>query len=283
MNRLLPLLAALVALLAWCAPASADTATATAGAVRADLEWEAESPSSTAPKLRITRDGVATEHAPAECTPGENAAQLFCERPLSRLEDDALRVRDLDRDGEPEVIVELFTGGAHCCTVSAVYRWDVAAARYVVARRDWADAAFTLRDVDGDGAVEFVSGDARFAYSFGSYAEARFPVQVFSFAAGEYEDVSAAHPSVLRADARALWRDYRMFARRGWNVRTVLAAYLADRYRLGEAAAARRRVRTALAADGLTRAERRFLRRAQRFLVRLGYAGSADFRTARSS
>ncbi len=283
MSRLLRLLAALAALLAWCAPASADTATATAGAVRADLEWEAESPSATAPKLRITRDGVVSEHAPAECAPGEDQAKLFCERPFSRRGDDVLHVLDLDGDAEPEVIVELFSGGAHCCTASAVLRWDAAASRYAAARHEWADAAFTLRDVDRDGRIEFVSGDARFAYAFGSFAEARFPIQVFSFTGGEYEDVSAGHPAVLRADARALWRDYRMFARRGYNVRTVLAAYLADRYRLGEAAAGSRRVRRELAADGLSRSDRRYLRRVKRFLVRLGYAGSADFRTARSS
>ena len=33
-----------------------------------------------------------------------------------------LAVRDLDGDGEPEVVLDLHTGGAHCCTLSRIHR-----------------------------------------------------------------------------------------------------------------------------------------------------------------
>jgi len=38
-------------------------------------------------------------------------------------------VRDLD-GGEPEVLLDLYTGGAHCCSVSLILRWDPGTRRY---------------------------------------------------------------------------------------------------------------------------------------------------------
>ena len=35
-----------------------------------------------------------------------------------------LKVADLDGDGEPEVLVDTFSGGAHCCLTTRVERWD---------------------------------------------------------------------------------------------------------------------------------------------------------------
>ena len=35
-----------------------------------------------------------------------------------------LTVRDLDGDGEPEVLVDLYTGGAHCCFYTVILRFD---------------------------------------------------------------------------------------------------------------------------------------------------------------
>jgi hypothetical protein len=45
----------------------------------------------------------------------------------------------VDADGEPEVVTDLYTGGAHCCDISRILRWD--GARYVAIDHDWATAA----------------------------------------------------------------------------------------------------------------------------------------------
>ena len=35
-----------------------------------------------------------------------------------------LNVMDLNGDGEPEILLDLFTGGAHCCSYSRIYQFD---------------------------------------------------------------------------------------------------------------------------------------------------------------
>jgi hypothetical protein len=44
--------------------------------------------------------------------------------------------RDLDGDGEPEVVLGLYTGGAHCCYYAEVYRY--AKGSYARNRKVWA-------------------------------------------------------------------------------------------------------------------------------------------------
>lgn len=271
--------AALAALLALPAAASAaeQTKTVEAGGVRADLRWDDDNPSNFAPALRITRTGGAFDYAPAQCSDAEGGEGLYCEQPRVYEGHEFLLVRDVDGDSEPEVLVELFTGGAHCCSVLRLYKWDPAAGAYTSIKYNWGDPGFTLRDVEGDGKVEFVSADQRFAFAFGSFAESRFPIQVYEFVDGDFNDVSARYPALIRADAREQWKTYKLMKREGADFRSALAAYLADKLRVGEGKKASRQVRRALAP--LTRADRRYLRTLRKRMKRWGYAGKADFRT----
>ena len=270
--------AALAALLSLPSAASAapQTATAEFGSVRAELKWDDQRPSQTAPALRITRPGGAYDYAPAECSAGIREDEgLHCEQPRVYEGHEYLIVRDIDADGEPEVIVDLFSGGAHCCSILTLYRWDEAAQAYASFKYNFGDPGFVLRDVENDGKVEFESADPRFAFAFGSFAESRFPVQIFEFKAGDLEDVTLRYPDLIREDAREHRKAFGEMRAEGAHGRGALAAFLADKYRLGEASQGRRQVRRLVKRGGLKPAERRFLRKLPRRLKRWGYAGSA--------
>jgi hypothetical protein len=278
MHRLTLALPLLVLVLASPAAAAAETATAELGTVRAELTWDPGVPSPTKPSLRITRAGQDFTSEPARCNTGEDG-DFFCEQPGILQDHKPVVVRDLDGDGEPEVLVEMYTGGAHCCIVSRIYRFDGAA--YSSVRTDWADTGFRLKDVEGDGKVELLTADPRFAYAFTSFADSAFPIQVYAYEAGELDDVSAGYPKVIRRDARSWWHTYtrERGGRDARDVRGVLAAWLADKYRLGEAADGWRRLRRALrrgelrAGGGWPNGEK-YLRALRRSLRAWGYTGS---------
>ena len=105
--------------------------------------------------------------------------------PTARPGKDSVAVEDVNGDREPDVIVDLFTGGAHCCEVSAVYSFVEGSGTYSVRRHDWADAGYRLRDLGKDGQFEFYSADARFAYRYASYAESYLPVRIFRLRQGQ--------------------------------------------------------------------------------------------------
>src|SRR5919197_784923 len=81
----------------------------------------------------------------------------------------AVRVRDLDRDGEPEELVDFYSGGAHCCYYTDVYRYLPRLATYRPTVGFWGDLGVRLVDLGRDGRLEFRTGDDRFAYAFTSF------------------------------------------------------------------------------------------------------------------
>src|SRR5690242_15382089 len=127
MPRLRPALATAAACVALLVPAAAgaaalpDTETASSGTVAAtfthhdsgDGQW-------TGMNLTITRSGVPAFSGVAET---KGCATPYC-APYGGFDDKpSLSVADVTGDGEPEVLVNLYSGGAHCCEIALVYRW----------------------------------------------------------------------------------------------------------------------------------------------------------------
>jgi subtilisin-like proprotein convertase family protein len=199
-------------------------------AVRAALTWTAIDGVVSRVRLRIWRVGRLVRDGPIPTPPFVDK-----NRPPSRR---AVRVVNLDGDREPEVLVQLWTGGAHCCAASEIY--DFAPGRgYRETTRVWPDqTSVQIRDVDRDGVVEFVSADGRFCYSC-SYPLLAFPVQVLHFGR-RFRDVTRAFPEVLREQATRLRFGLRdCFRREPRRFCTpALEAWVADEARRGRPAAA---------------------------------------------
>jgi hypothetical protein len=211
------------------------TETASAGGVSAtfsyvdlgDAQWKDL-------KITITRGGVKAFDAAPDV---DGCEAPYCAPGGAAADGSSVRVADLDGDGEPEVVVGVFTGGAHCCSVAEVLRFD--GTGYTAQARDFADYGFVIDDHG-----VFVTGDQRFAYAFASFADSPFPVRLLSYAAGTWKDVTAQHPQTLRTEAARLRKDY-MKRRNGTRALGVLAAWAADEYRLGH----QRQVKAFLAAE----------------------------------
>ncbi len=146
-----------------------------------------------------------------------------------------VRVRDLDRDGELDVLVDTFTGGAHCCLESRFFRYVPARDAYAGTFHDWGNGGYRLKNLDGQDGLELVSSDDRFAYAFTAYAASAFPVQIWRFEEGRFVDVTRDFPGQIERDSSALWRLYQQVRRERMDVRGVLAAWLADESLLGRA------------------------------------------------
>ena len=143
-------------------------------------------------------------------------------------------VRQLDGTGPPEVLLNVYSGGAHCC-------WDtlIFTGRHRV-RQHWGHGLPKLRDADGNGKPEFHGLDTRFAYAFASFAQSRFPAQVTSYSGNALHDVTASYPTEVKADMARQYAEYRaaVGARDRGLVRGALAAYAADGFSLGQGDAA---------------------------------------------
>jgi len=185
-----------------------------------------------------------------------------------------LAVRDVEGNGSPDVIVSLFSGGAHCCYITQVYRYDPGAQIYAVVQRVTGDPPARLETIAG--ASVFLSADDRFAYRFAAYAFSGLPLQIWSVSGGRFVDVTRHYPALLAADAKRWWRLFRENAAQHLGDGAI-AAWAADEERLGRAGA----VRSTLTAqnrlgklrnDGGGPGGAAFVRALERFLTQIGYS-----------
>jgi hypothetical protein len=97
-----------------------------------------------------------------------------------------------DRSGALFVLLESYTGGAHCCT--HVQAAVPTAGGFEIADLDAYDGERLARlpeDIDGDGAVDFLVSDDAFLYAFSSYAGSFPPPRVLHVVGGKAVDVSS--------------------------------------------------------------------------------------------
>ena len=189
----------------------------------------------------------------------------------------SLRALDLDGDGEPEVLIDLYTGGAHCCFYSRVYHFT--GSGYALVSHLWGDPSYSLRDLNHDGRPEWLTRDDRFAYAFSCFACSALPVRIYRYRAGVFTDVTRRFPALVRKDAKANWRFYLQNVRHHFDTSGFLPAYLADEELLGRGAIGWKRVRGAVAkpafvrdvSDARWKNRGRYLLALRRFLVRTGY------------
>jgi len=274
MSRLPLLLLTVMMVLVVAAPARATTETASSGGVDAtfsyekhgDFEWRDL-------HLVIERGGVPAYDGMPKT---QDCESPYCAPGAGDSGSGSLKVTDIDGDGEPEVLVDLYTGGAHCCVVTDILRFT--GSTYEPVTRNWADPGYTLVAPVGPGApATFVTADARFAYTFASFAYSWLPVRALTLVGGRWTDVTRLHPEVLRADAARALKTYKKY-RNGSLSLGALAGWVADEYRLGKRRTADAFVTHELAAGRLRGSKgwprrRAFVRSLARHLRAWGYAG----------
>jgi hypothetical protein len=244
------------------ASSTVKTLTARSGSVKATITYTpAQFLEAKNVRVKITRGGTTAFNKPLSS--------------LSR--PTALRARDLNRDGEPEILADFYTGGAHCCNYTLLYRYN--GKTYSSIRHIWGDLSYRLKDFNGDGITDFLSGDDRFAYKFTSYAGSAFPIRMWTYHRGTLIDVTRTYPALVAADATTQWKSY-LDAEKAPDAdpRGILAAWTADQYLLGKKVEALGKLNTLaqqgkLTGDTIWPTGENYVNALKKFLVKLGYAG----------
>jgi hypothetical protein len=186
-----------------------------------------------------------------------------------------VQIADVQNDGAADVLLNLYTGGAHCCSVAEVFAPSAAlGGRYVpAASHDFGDPGYDLRSLGG--ARSFVTGDDSFAYAFTDFAASGLPLQILQISDGRFADVTSRFPALVRTDA-ARWLHAYTRAR-GVDDVGLAAAWAADECRLGRSAQALDYLRAQARAGrlrsslGAAYSGDRFITRLRRLLRRDGY------------
>jgi hypothetical protein len=132
----------------------------------------------------------------------------------------------------PEVVVSFYTGGAHCCSETSVVTSSPDGATWTsVEVGEFDGSPLLATDLDGDGRYEFAVRDNIFLYAFACYACSEAPLEVFTVENGAVKFVSGearfkpAQESWLKSMIGNVPED---------DVNGFLAGYVGEKIVLGE-------------------------------------------------
>jgi hypothetical protein len=272
-RSLVPFVVALLALAP--AVARAGVVSATSEGFEATLTYHGTAPRFSDLRLQIISDGGTMYDAPVSAP--------LCGRscwPVKAGRSPVLGFADVFNDqGGPYVVLNLYSGGAHCCSVTEVFGGNPNPSRddYVLAAtHDFGNSGYELQRLSGQDV--FVTADNSFAYAFTDYADSGLPLQILRLSErGRFVPVTARDPGLVRRDA-ARWLTAYDRAH-GRNDVGLIAPWAADECTLGHCGqafvylAAQARAGRLRSAFGRPYSGRRFVTRLRGLLRREGYLG----------
>lgn len=158
-------------------------------------------------------------------------------RPVGPPNRPPLTVADLDGDAEAELLLNLVSGGNHCCFVTQIYAFDGSGTYQLSAERTWGGDTGTpvVADLDGDRIPELRTVDGRFSCRFSSCVASALPLAVWRYRTGGMRDITQRFREEVRLDAEKWWAQYiETRGTQGTATAGYLAAWAADNYRLGQ-------------------------------------------------
>lgn len=211
--------------LATGAAAKTTTQTANAGNVSATFTFTGSPPNVKNPRLTITRAGQELYNQAVkskQCSPYCSQGGFGGAHPSS------VKVADIEANGSPDVVLELFSGGASCCFIDQVFSYDSGTTTYVKTEHNFAYGA-VLQRISGQ--WRFKSADGAFLCAFTDCADSGQPLQIWSFSARRFHNVTRKYPKLIRADATRWLSRFKHHVSNGVG---LIAAWAADEELLGK-------------------------------------------------
>lgn len=161
---------------------------------------------------------------------------------------DTLNAFDFNGDGKKNILIETYTGGAHCCVMllfGVMENGNFRIPDTLFLGNSW----YTIEDFDKDGKLEVNTSTDMFAYAFTNYSETRFPPRVYKIKNNKFKDVTKNYPDVVNKYIDELKVDLKEFTKNKFDcygadedtfntdagsVKTILAAITACYYSIGE-------------------------------------------------
>ncbi|MDF0551889.1 S-layer homology domain-containing protein [Kamptonema sp. UHCC 0994] len=248
------------------------------GKVRAEFSYQQQGEDGKNLRIKISREGQILLDEPV-LVPTRSLAGNIDQKATEEISKGlllSLRVRDLDGDGEPEVLIDLVSAKSSGDSIrnnySYIYRYETIPKKYTLTQHSWGNVNYELEDLDRDNILEFKSQDGRFREVFANYTDSRLPLQIWQYRQGKMLDVTKQYPVQVYTNASELWVESSTRQSNNQDIKGVLAAYLASKYVLGQEAEGWQLVEKIY--QGSDRAQ--FFGQLRQFLASNGYASGQN-------
>ncbi len=255
--------------------AMAATQTASAGNVTATFSFKGDYLNYKDEVLEIAQGATVVYDKPVSST----FCGRYCAPGSTSAKQPSVHVLDLEDNGLEDVVLDLYSGGAHCCFIEQIFYFHPYTNSYSVAQHDFGDPGERIVDLARNGHFEFLTADDSFAYRFTDFADSGLPIEILSFAAGHFTNVTRSYPQLIAKDAKLWLQAYKSSASDHWQDSVgLIAAWAADEDNLGHSKAVSRYLTQQANAGHLNSAlspfepsGKKFVAALQKFLRARGY------------
>ncbi len=137
--------------------------------------------------------------------------------------------------GTPDVVLSLYSGGAHCCYVDLVLR-PTSPTHFVPVELELGDPGARLEVLAGNPDAAVVTADDTFAYAFTDFAASGLPLKILRLRGAGFVDVTRQYPGLVSRDASRWLAAFHSMAGQHYDDSVgLIAAWAADEYLLGRA------------------------------------------------
>ena len=233
MKRAFLIAAVTAALCLLAAPAAlATTQTAQSGNVTATFTFSGSYPNFSGLRVTIAQGSTVLYDAPVVST----LCGAYCAPASPSGKTSSVHVLDLEHDGQPDVLLDLDSGGAHCCWIEQIFSFDPGTMTYAMTQRDFGDPGEEVVDLRHNGHFEFLTSDDSFAYEFTDFAASGLPIQILTFSNHRFSNVTRQYPKLIARDAARWMKAFNSMAKQHYSDSVgVVAAWAADEELLGHA------------------------------------------------
>jgi hypothetical protein len=261
----------LAASLAVAPEALAATQTAHSGNVTATFAFKGKFPNYTSETISIAQAGQVLYNQPVvakfcgmQCAPGSTFGKSS-----------SVHVVDLEHDGRPDVVLDLYSGGAHCCSIEQIFSFDPGTMTYVETERNFGDPGEQIVDLGHNGRHEFLTADDSFAFAFTDFAASGLPIQILTFSGRHFQNVTRSYPKLIQKDAAVWLNAFKSMSKQHYQDSVgVIAAWAADEDMLGHSKLVSRYLAQQQKAghlNGGVSHGKKFVAKLQKLLRKLGY------------
>ncbi len=257
------------------ANAGAASVTASSGSLTARFTYTGSFPQAKNPRLVISEAGKVLYDEPVSSKWCGHRCWPLALIPHAKV----LNVVHLQSSGPASVVLGLYSGGAHCCSIEQVFSLGAGSSTIEKAEYDFGDPGVRLVPIGPGGSFEFLSENSVFAYAFTDYAASGMPIKILSFSHNQFNDVTRSFATLVARDATRWLKAFNLMARSHYQDSVgLVAAWAADEEMLGHSSIVSSFLAKEAAAGHLNSAlspeepsGHRFVAALEKFLHRYGY------------
>ena len=249
--------------------------TASAGNITATYSYSPHPPFSQHSNLKITENGQVVYN--------QVVSSVWCGKAcwpdIITKGTKVVHVVKLQPTGSASVVLDLYSGGAHCCSIEQVYAFKPHSTVVRKFEHNFGDPGEQLVKIGPKHSYDFLSADDKFAYEFTDYAASGMPIEILSFAGNSFKNITRSFPGLIAKDAQVWINAFKSQASSHYDDSVgVVAAWAADEDMLNHSAAVASLLATQVKAGHLnsalspiTSGGQKFVLALQAFLRNQGY------------